>query len=367
MQLETVLDEAVERNASDIHLVVGEPPVFRVNGALVRQEENTTVLDPATMDRLLLPLLTDSLRALLTEGNLSFADVVLAQGRNLFGVAIYRERGRLAATIRVAMPEVPSLEAIGGDMTPLLTALSEKPRGLILFTGPTGSGKATTAIALIEHINRTRSERIYTVEESPSYAFESKQSLITSLFVGQDTESYERAAHVLLTGADPDVVYLNDLPTAEAVRQALMLAETGHLVIANLHAESAVSAVEQMVTAFPEPRAPVRSLLARTLVAVFSQRLLPRRDRPGRVAAYEVLLGTARVREIIRGSGPLDNLTDAIQADSGEGMRTAQSAIAALVAAGEISEETAEAYRDDPMRSATHNTPSPLSQPPQNE
>lgn len=345
MNLESLCGEAAARHASDIHLVVGEPPVFRIDGALIRQSEMTK-LDVPGMESLLLPALPETARIALMDGA-PVVDAVLSKEDLLCRVAVYRERGRLAATVRIAQAKVPTLEQIGTgypELAPLLARLAGTPRGLILFTGRTGSGKATTAVALVEHINQTSGARIITIEESPSYALHSKQSILTSMYIGQDTGSYEQAAQTVFHHADPDVVYLSDLPTQETMRQALILAETGHLVVANLHAESVPEAVEQLIRAFPEPRESVRALLARTLVAVFCQRLLRRKDRPGRVAAYEILLTTPSVREIVRTSAALENdLTVAIAVGRTEGMRTLSDAVDGLIASGHIDAETAQA------------------------
>jgi twitching motility protein PilT len=353
--LETLLAEGVERKASDIHLTAGQPPVFRVNGALVRRPD-TPPLDAAAVETLVLPVLSEMGRATLMEGGGSAAEAVLTlpdSGRTFFLLAL-RAHGGLTATIRIVLQEVPVLDKIGGDTTDLLKQMATTPRGLVLITGPTGSGKMTTAAAIVEHSNQDSAARIFVLEEVPGYVFSDKQGVVTTLRIGQDFESYERAASLLMRGADPDVVLFSDLPTLDAVRQALVLADTGHLVIGVLAAEGAAQAVEDLMNAFPEPRDGVRALLARTLVAVFNQRLIVRASGQGRVAAYEALMGSPTLRERIRNGASASELHAVMEADGGGSgqHRTLDGALDALVERGEITPEQADLHRTDRARSA---------------
>jgi len=352
MDLDTLLAEATALKASDIHLAYGQPPVYRVGGEL-RRREGTPALDTEAMDALILPALPEPQRLTLQEGIAASVEATLAREETSLSYQLmaFRAQGRITATIRLLSQQIPTLEKIGGDARDVLERVAKEPRGLILFTGPTGSGKQTTASVVIETINLERCERIFVIEESPYFTFESKQSVVTTLYIGQDFDSYERAAQTILRGADPDVVLFNDLPTLESVRQALLLAETGHLVFASLQGESAVGVVTELIQAFPEPRDPVRSLLSRTLVAVFNQRLMARADRRGRVAAYEILLGTPTVREALRNGAAAETFQAAIADGRDAGMQTLQGAIDALLAAGTISEETAAQHRADRSRS----------------
>ena len=356
MDLDTLLAEATVLQASDIHLTYGQPPVYRVGGKLQRREE-TPPLDAAAMEDMILPALPEPQRIAFQEELAASVEATLtreAETSLSYLLMAFRSQGRIAATIRLLSQQIPTLEKVGGTTRELLERLAQEPRGLILFTGPTGSGKQATAWAVAETINRERSERIFVIEESPFFTFESKRSVVTTLHIGQDFDSYERAAQTVLRGADPDVVLFSDLPTLEAVRQALLLAETGHLVIASLQGESAVGVVTELIQAFPEPRDPVRSLLSRTLVAVFNQRLMARADRRGRIAAYEILLGTPAVREALRSGAAAETLQAAIADGQDAGMQTLEGAIDALLAAGTISEETAAQHRADRSRSEAY-------------
>jgi twitching motility protein PilT len=354
IELNSLLAEATQKNASDIHLVVGEPPVFRMNGPVLERQTHLPALDEEAIQSILLPVLPVLSRTAFEEGMTNFADVTLPVGSLEYRITVFRERGRIAATIRVILAFIPSIEQIGEAATPILQDLATKTRGLILFTGPTGSGKATTAAAIIERINEKEARRIFVIDESRSYTFRSQESLITTLQVGQDIMSVEEGLRVV-NNADADVIITMILPTQEAIRSALTLADTGRLVIAVLHGESVAEALQDLLSTFPEPREAWRSLLARTLVAAFNQRLLPRADRPGRAPAYEVLLPSPEVREVIRRGGELgEGLKAAMAAGHVEGMRTQEKAIDALLAAGIISAETAETYRVDRVRSATY-------------
>lgn len=336
MELDTLLDEAVAQNASDVHLVAGEPPVFRVAGNLVRRPD-TLPLDSAAVDALLLPALSEASQISLETGATFGAETLINRNAFAFQVTVFRERGRLAGTIRVVLATIPSLSQITtGDALARLEALADLPRGLVLFTGPTGCGKMTTACAVVEHINQTRAKRIFAVEQTPSYAFASRQSVITALQVGGDVDSVEQALRTVLR-ANADVVYVSELPTVEAVRDALTLAETGHLVLAILHAESSGDALTRLVGAFPtDGQNALRGTLARSLAVVVNQRLLVRSENRGRVAAYEFLVATPAVRDALA-AGRVDDLPGLMTSEPG--MQTMADALRLLQETGAISEE----------------------------
>lgn len=330
MELSALLTDLIARDGSDLHLAVGQPPTFRVGGELTRRDG--PALDAAQMDALVGRYLTD--------GALE-ADVSLRQDEATFRCHVFRERGRPGAAIRVIPSKVPTLdELFAGQegVNAVLRSLTQRLRGLVLITGPIGSGKATTCAAMLEEINQTRAERIVTVESPIEYVLQSKRSLITQRGVGQDVPSFEDGARAAWQ-EDADVILIGDLHSMEAVQLALSLAETGHLVFAKLHLESASEAVQRLIEAFPEPREGVRRMLARTLLAVVAQKLLPRVER-GRVPAIELMMATPRVRQMIA-EGKVDALDLVVEAGHDQGMRSMDDAVLALHRAGAISRETA--------------------------
>ena len=345
MDLATLLAQAVDLHASDIHLMPDTPPLFRVAGTLTPRPE-TAPLDEATMASLILPALADATRHAFADGITPSAEAVLSSGDNAldFHLWAFRTEGRLAATIRVGVHAIPTLEQIGGTTTEFFRRLADETRrGLLLFTGPTGSGKATTAYAFSDEINALRSERIFLITEMPVYRMAHKQSYVTRWQVGQDVETFEQAARNLWK-VDPDVVYFGDLPTLEAVRQALLLADAGHVVVANLASESAVEAIENLVQAFAPPaHLTAQTLLARTLVAVVNQRLLRRASGTGRVAAYEILLGTPPVQAAIRAGADRAALQAALDNGVADGQRSLAHTLSEMVASGEITLEARDA------------------------
>ena len=350
LTLESLLAAAARAKASDVHLVAGLPPVFRVNGQLLQYQSDKPPLDEATVEALVLPALSETARATLTSYDSPTAEAVvtLPQHENLdFSLLVFRAKGGLAATIRIVSQHIPTLDEIGGDKAALLRDLSHTKRGLILFTGPTGSGKMTTAASFLDHINTHRSERIYVLEEIAGYSFRAKHSLISTLTIGQEYDSYERAAQTLMRGADPDIVLFSDLPTLDAVRQALILADTGHLVIAVLHGESAAQTVVDLMESFEKAQpGPLRAQFARSLVAVWNQRLLVRASGQGRTPVYEILTVTPAIqRHIVNGASAADLQTAMESAPESDQQWPLSAALDALVASGDVSESVADQYR----------------------
>ncbi len=349
MELQTLFDEVNTLKGSDIHLVTGEPPVYRVDGRLQRRE------GAALTEEELLNMLSDALeepyRSALGERQVSF-DVTLRQGSHIWRMCVYRERGRLAATIRVGSSgKVPTIADLygSGPVAEALTRLMQEPRGLIVVTGPTGSGKSTTAAAMLETVNQTTPARILTVEDPVQYDFQSKTALITQQAVGEDVPSYREGLLAAFRGKDPDIVLVGDLQDLESIQLALTLAETGHLVLTTMHVETASEAVNRLVEVFPEAqRGLIRRSLARNLVAVIAQRLFVRSDRSGRVPANEILLMNLRVRQMIAGGE--EDFTSAIEAGREQGMRTMDDSIVELYQGGTIAVEAAWLQVADPRR-----------------
>lgn len=336
MELNILFSELIERQASDIHLVVGQPPVYRIDGALTRREGEA--LTEEDIRAILLPHLNEMQRAAVSERRLPVEFTLHAQDRNWRG-QVFCERGRLGATLRPVPRSVPTLEMLGFGEDSILRTIIRSPRGLVIVTGPTGSGKTTTIAAMIETINATTPARIFTIEDPIEYEFESRQSVITQHQVGFDVESF-RQGLLMAFRADLDVAYLGEVRDLETLQLTFTLAETGHLVLFTVHCENASQTVARLMDVFPaEQQGWVRRQLARNLVAIVAQRLLPRADRRGRVAANEILTATPRIRRMIA-EGQTD-LTIAIEAGRDQGMQTMDDAVLAHYRSGTISRETA--------------------------
>ena len=347
MELDMLLSELIDRKGSDLHLVAGQPPVFRIQGELVRGEG--APLDEATLSALLMSPLSEEQQTLLLTHRQDIEVSLNHRGR-LYRHHVFREHGRLAAAIRPVPQEPPTLEMLYPDpegVGGVLRTLSQLPRGLVLVTGPSGSGKATTSAALLETINREQSRRIVTLEDPIEYEFVSKKSLITQRCVGQDVASYELGA-LSAFREDMDVILINELRDLETVQLAFALAESGHLVIAMLHLENASDAIRRLIEIFPEPRDLIRRTVARNLAAVVAQRLLPRADRPGRVAANEILISTPRIQRMITENST--ELNVAIEAGRDAGMQTMDDSILALYRQGILSYETTWTHIEDHER-----------------
>lgn len=343
IELMTLLTELAEREGSDLHLVVGQPPVFRVDGALVRRESEP--LDEASMTALLRPHLTNDQWETLTQQRQDL-EKTLRQGKRLYRFHVFQERGRLGAAIRSVPHGVPTLDLLypehSAGVNATFRALSELPRGLILVTGPSGCGKTTTCFAMLEHINQTAARRILTLEDPLNFEMESKQSVITQRSIGEDVGSFAQGAYWALH-EDPDVIFYKEMRTLESVQDVISLTESGHLVFTQLHCEDAAQAIERIIEVFPSgSQLTIRRSLARNLQAVIAQQLIPRSDRPGRVAANEILLATPHVRQRIE-AGDM-NFTPVIEANRAQGMQTMDDSIESLYRAGVLNYETA-SYR----------------------
>jgi len=282
-ELVSLFDAAARQSVSDIHLIPGEPPRFRWNGELTP----VTDIAPISQEALLsaFPLLV---RSALRSGTMPFAETVIPCNDLSFVVYAYRSGGDFAATIRVMMASAPKLEQIGGDYVAQFTEFARAKQGFLMVTGPVGSGKHTTAFAILQEINSTQPRRIHLLEESPAHWLHSDMGLVSSIVVGQDVPDYETALRLLIRGGDPDVIFLADLPSAEVVQQALNLVRMGCLVVASASATSASEALATLCHALnPE----ILPTLRDHLLAVTNQRLMRRANGSGRVPAYEILRG----------------------------------------------------------------------------
>jgi len=334
-EVHALLRLVIEQQASDLHLKVKTPPVLRIHGHLVPTD--LPPLEPPELQSLIESMLTEEQRQQFRRDlELDFGYSV--PGLSRFRVNVFQQRGVIGAAIRVIPMTVPTIRQLG--LPEVVERFAELPRGLVLVTGPTGSGKSTTLAALIHHINHHRSCHIVTIEDPIEYLHHDHKSIIDQREVGADTHSFSHALrHVLRQ--DPDVILIGEMRDLETIATAITAAETGHLVLATLHTMSAGQAVERMVDVFPpHQQEQVRMQLSLSLEGVLSQTLLPRRDGRGRVAAVEVLRMTPAVRNLIR-EGKTFQLPSAIQSGSRDGMQSLNQALRRLVEEGMVSYEEA--------------------------
>ena len=334
MELKDLLAEFVNRKASDLHLMAQQPPTLRIDGDLIPLD--TPPLEPQAAEQLFAPYVSEAELFALRDGQDVNTSIEWAGKR--FRCCIFRDRTGTSAALRLIPCVVPSLRDLFGERAETFRKLTQARRGLILLAGNIGSGKSTTVAAMLNEINGERSERIITIEDPIEYIHSSQKSLFSQREVGKDVESLEHGALSALR-ADLDVALIGELRTPEAVRIALTLAETGHLVFSTLMADTASEAIQRLVEAFPEGGDRIRRLLARTVLAVIAQRLLPRASLHGRVPVNEILLATPRVRRLID-EGTTD-FTLALEAGRGQGMCTMDDAVLTAYRADEISYDTA--------------------------
>jgi twitching motility protein PilT len=337
-KIEMLLEEVVKRDASDLHLQVGLPPMIRIDGSL-SPVQGSPNLNEDMMEALVFSILDeDQKQILLRDKEFDFSFAFGDLGR--FRVNAFHERGNVAAALRLIPSEIRSLEQLG--MPPVLNKFTEYPRGLVLVTGPTGSGKSTTLAALIDKINTERASHIITVEDPIEYTHHSKRSVIAQREVHYDTFSFSAALRSSLR-EDPDVVLIGEMRDLETIAAAITIAETGHLVFATLHTNSASQSIDRMVDVFPPHQQPqVRAQLGNMLQAICSQRLVPALSG-GRIAAAEILVATPAVRNIIR-EGKNYQLEAVIQTGAEHGMQSMDRTLANLVHGGAISYEEARNY-----------------------
>ena len=333
MELKTFLKALLESNSSDLHLVAGQPPTFRIDGKLERHGD--TALTASEIEGLLSPYVTPEHQRTLRAEKMDMSLTIREHGR-AFRCQVFLERGRFGAAIRVIPLGPPTLEQL--ELQDLMQPILQCRSGLVLVTGLTGSGKSMTTAAIVERLNSSTEQRIFTIEDPIEYEFVSKRCAITQHAVGEDVASYETGLQMLMR-SDPDIVVLGELRTLEVCWSAMTLADTNHLVFTVLHTSSATDSLRRIIDAFPEPHDNVRQMLARCLAAVVSQRLLPRANRLGRVAANEILMVTPRIRRMIA-EGQTD-MTMAIEAGRDLGMQSMDDAVLAHYKNGTISYDTA--------------------------
>lgn len=335
MDITELLAFSAKQNASDLHLSAGLPPMMRVDGDIRRL--NVPEMDGATVRQLIYDIMGDRQRRDY-EANLEVDFSIEVPGVARFRVNAFHQARGAGAVFRTIPGEVLSLESLGlGEVFERLAML---PRGLVLVTGPTGSGKSTTLAAMLDHINSQRYAHILTIEDPVEFVHTSKRCLINQREVHRDTRSFADALRSALR-EDPDVILVGELRDLETIRLALTAAETGHLVLGTLHTTSAPKTIDRIIDVFPAAeKAMVRSMLSESLQAVVAQTLL-KREGGGRVAAHEVLIATPAVRNLIR-EDKVAQLYSAIQTGGALGMKTLDAALMQLVQKGLVSREQAQ-------------------------
>jgi twitching motility protein PilT len=326
MDVSELLKLMVERRASDLHLRVPSPPVLRIDGNLTPQED----LPPVTVNDVELAFeqisTAEQKGRFHLEKELDFAYSVPGLAR--FRVSVMQQRGTISLAFRLVPFEVPTIDELG--LPQICRGLILKPRGLILVTGPTGSGKSTTMAAMIRHLNSNTARNVITIEDPIEYLHSNIKCLIAQRDLGDDTKSFDIALiHALRH--DPDVIVVGELRDIETISTAMRAAETGHLVMGTLHTTDAPQTVDRVIDIFPANQQPqIRLQFSQIIEAVLSQTLLPRVDGKGRVGAFEIMTGSTAVRNLIR-EGKTFELHSVMQISSGEGMQTLDQALADLV------------------------------------
>jgi twitching motility protein PilT len=331
-----LLEMVVDRGASDLHLTTGTPPVVRLNGILHRLE-NYEPLEPDQLQRMIYSILTQRQRERL-EQDLELDVSYALPGKGRFRVNVYFQRDALGAAFRMIPFEIKSVEQLG--LPRQVEDFARLPRGLVLVTGPTGSGKSTTLAALVDIVNSERDQHIMTVEDPIEFLHKHKRCIVNQREVGHDTHSFADALkHVLRQ--DPDVILVGEMRDLETIQTALTAAETGHLVFATLHTQDAPQTVDRVIDVFPPfQQQQVRVQLAVTLQGVVTQQLLPTPDGRGRVAAAEIMIATPAIQNLIR-EAKIHQIYSSMQAGAKHGMHTMDQHLTELVRAGRISYETA--------------------------
>lgn len=336
--IDHLLRAGFELKASDIHLTVGVPPIMRINGELKRYGKD--ILRPADTEGMAKAIIPDNMWSQFREkGELDFSYGI--PGVSRFRVNTYFQRSCVAMAVRIVPTKIPTIEEL--DLPPILRKIAEKPQGLVLVTGPTGSGKSTTLASMIQYMNQTMRKHIITLEDPIEYLHKHGNSIIDQREVGFDTNNFANGLRASLR-QDPDVILVGEMRDLETISTAITAAETGHLVFGTLHTSSAPATINRIIDVFPPSQQPqVRIQLASVLVAIVSQRLFKTMDNKGRKAATEILINNSAVANLIRNE-KIHQIVNIMQTSRAYGMHTLEASIKELVQSGIISKEAAEPF-----------------------
>jgi twitching motility protein PilT len=342
LELNKLLSIVLERNASDLHLVVGEPPIVRIDGSLVRLED-FEAMNMEAIQNIIDLLITTSRQRELFDKNYD-VDLSYSYKDNVrFRVNVYRQKGLLAAAFRLIPNRIKTIQELGLPET--LLKFTDRREGLVLMVGPTGHGKSTTLAAMIDHINATRFEHILTIEDPIEFIFTPQKSIVNQREVDVDTPTFAQALKASFR-EDANVILVGEIRDYESISAAVTVAETGHLVLATLHTNDAAQTIDRIIDVFPpHQQGQVRSQLSSLLVAIISLRLLPKIGG-GRVPAAEILVNNPAVANIIR-EGKTYQLNSTIQTSIESGMIPMDKALAQLVTSGQVDQNTAQVYVQD--------------------
>lgn len=324
--MQDILRRAVDKNCSDIHITVGVPPMCRLDGQILSMEGYPTLTAQDTEDLCVSILSPEQLNRLKENGETDFSYSIAGVCR--FRVNVYMQRGTYTAALRVLAQEVPTLDSL--NMPPVLKELALRPHGIILVTGPTGSGKSTTLAAMIDYINNNRRGHILTLEDPIEYLHRHKRCIVNQREMGEDSKAFINALRAALR-EDPDVLLIGEMRDLETVSTAISAAETGHLVLSTLHTINASQTVDRIIDMFPPfQQQQIRTQLAGTLVGVISQQLMRLMGSPGRIAAQELLIVNDAVRNVIR-EGKTHQIPSMMQTGINQGMMPMDYALSRLV------------------------------------
>jgi twitching motility protein PilT len=342
--IDSALRQLVEQGGSDLHVKVGVPPTIRLHGALTRLD-GYDALRPEETERAFHDIAEPrSVAEFEDVGETDFSYAI--PGLSRFRVNVFKQRGSISIVCRAIPFEIRSVDELG--LPPTVTKLAEEQRGIVLVTGTTGSGKSTTLAAMIDHINRTRTHHIITLEDPIEYLHPDKGSIVNQREIGSDTESFGRAMRRVLR-QDPDVILIGEMRDEETVRTALSAAETGHLVLSTFHTLDATETVNRIIDFFPPHlQHQARVMLAATLKGAIAQRLVPDLTGEGRVPASEILVVTGRVQDLIMNPEETGKITEVIAEGEYYGMRTFDQSLLSYVMEGRIAEEVALDYASSP-------------------
>lgn len=342
-QIQDILKEAKEKGASDVHITVGLPPKMRLNGKLVAMEAYGKMLPPNTKE-IVEEIMTEKQLARLEENgqhDMSFS----VPGVGRYRLNVFKQRGSYAMAFRVVATEIPGAQELGIPET--VVDLYQKKRGLVLVTGPTGSGKSTTLASIIDKINNNRDSHVITLEDPIEFTYQHRMSIVNQREIGTDSNNYASALRAALR-EDPDVILVGEMRDLETISTAITAAETGHLVLSTVHTIGASNTVDRLIDVFPShQQQQIRIQLAGVLEAIICQQLIPRSDGAGRIAAFEVLHINSAVRNLIR-EGKSHQLITYMQTYRKQGMITMDDAILELYRNQKITREAALQFAQDP-------------------